>query len=220
VVRRINLLPQSERARTSTDLGLLALVALIIVAVFGMGLGYYLLHNNLGDRKQELADVQQQAASTESQVAALKQYDRLQSQRASVENVVQSIYANRTLVSNVLDAISLVVPESAWFESLQLSTSDPPATATGGNTPAAASKTDNALSIEGNTYSMEEVAQVLVRLQLVPGLTGVSLQSAGTARGTVDQSREVRGFSIEASVDNTQSDETPLPVSQVEVETP
>ena len=218
---RINLLPKSERTRTTTDYGTLGLLATAIIVVFAIGLGYYLLHNSLADKEQELAAVQQETASLVSQVSALSQYESLQAERVSAESVVQSIYASRTLVSEVLDAVSLVIPQNAWFQSLSLTTATPVGAAPGATpSPGAATGTqgDNKLSVEGNTYSFEDIAQVLVRLQLVPCLSDVYLVSAGQAKGSTDPARVVRGFSIEASVVNKQRPDTPLPRSQVEVE--
>ena len=59
---------------------------------------------------------------------------------------------------------------------------------------------------------------MLVRLQLVPALGEISLESAGDPTGSVDEKKEVKGFSIHATVTNTQPEDTALPMSQVEVE--
>jgi hypothetical protein len=76
------------------------------------------------------------------------------------------------------------------------------------------------MTIEGNTYSFEGVAQIMVRLQLIPLVSNVHLVTAGTARGTVDASKDVKGFTVGATVVNDQPSTTPLPVSQSEVVTP
>jgi hypothetical protein len=85
-------------------------------------------------------------------------------------------------------------------------------------TPGTIVATDNTLSLEGNTYSFEDVAQVLVRLQLIPALSQIDLNSAGEPVGAVDDTQSVKGFSIGALVNNTQPEDAPLPMSQVEVE--
>jgi Tfp pilus assembly protein PilN len=72
----------------------------------------------------------------------------LAEQRSATEKVVQSVYAQRTLVADILDEMSLVVPENVWFQSLSITTADPAPTAVGAGAPA-----DNSLSLEGNTYS-------------------------------------------------------------------
>ena len=61
MARRINLIPRSERPRTRTDWGLLAMVGLFIIVIFGLGFGYYIFSNVLDESKQELADLELQA---------------------------------------------------------------------------------------------------------------------------------------------------------------
>lgn len=213
MARRINLIPRSERPRTQTDWGILTMVGLFIVVVFALGFGYYTFSNMLDERKQELADLQTETAALEQQVQALQQYERLAAHREDVQAVVQGIYSNRTLLSEVLDAISLVVPDNAWFQSLQLTASDPALPAA----EAQVAQTDASLSIEGRTYSFEDISRLIVRLQLIPSLKGVELTSANQAREASDSQLEIKGFSIGASVVNT----TPagsLPLTEVEVE--
>lgn len=212
MTRRINLIPPSERARTTTNIGMLGFVALAILVVFALGLGYYLLNSSLDDRKQQLELAQQETQALQSQVAALKQYGELDSQRKQVEAVVQGAYASRTLVADILNNLSLVLPDNVWFNSLNLSTADP------GSEPGVGGATDSSVDFSGNTYSFEDVAQLLVRLQLMTSLSDIKLSSAGAAVGSVDATKDVKGFSIQGTVTNTQPTDTPLPVSQVEVE--
>lgn len=220
MARRINLVPPSERSRTTTDVGMLALLAVFVLVVFALGLGYYVLNGRLDSKQQELADIQQQVSQLETQVAALDQFAQLSAQRQRAETNVQQIYAGRTLVASVLDELSLVIPDDAWFQSLALQTSDPVDKAATAGARASVAQGQNTLTIEGNTYSFEGVAQVLVRLRLIPSLTDVSLVSAGAPRGTVDPSIDVKGFTATASVINDQAPDTPLPVSQAEVVSP
>jgi Tfp pilus assembly protein PilN len=218
MTRRVNLVPPSERSRTRTDFGLLILIGVTVVIVFAIAFGWYLLNGTLTDREQELADLEQQNAAIRAQLADLSQYEDIQRERVDYQEVVQSIYASRTLVSDILDATSLVIPDNSWFENLAVTTLDPvgPSPAAQGATSSSAS--DNQLSVEGNTYSFEDVAQVLVRLQLVPSLSEVSLASAGQPRGTTDPEIDVKGFTIGAIVDPPASTDAPLPLTQVEVE--
>jgi len=219
VPRRINLVPRGERARTSTNVGMLAVVTGAIIVLFALGFGYYLFSNSLSDRKSELQVLQSERAVLEAKVAALQAYERLAVDRAAAETVVQGIYAGRTVVADILDDLSLVVPENVWFVSLSLTASDP---LLAGAAAAAAAElgvsSDNKMSLEGNTYSFEDVAQLLVRLQLIPALADIDLASAGEPIGSVDEATDVKGFSLGATVNNTQSPDAPLPMSQVELE--
>jgi Tfp pilus assembly protein PilN len=210
MARRINLVPQSERARTSTNYAMLGFVAAALVVVAGLGLGYYTLNGTLDDRKDDLATLQREYTQVQSEVQALAKYGQIDAARKSTETMVTSAYAGRTLVSEILDKLSLVIPDNVWFATMDLTTLDP------GVEPGDTERGD--FNISGNTYSFEDVAQLLVRLQLVPALSEISLDSAGDPTGSVDENKEVKGFAIHASVTNTQPEDTALPMSQVEVE--
>jgi Tfp pilus assembly protein PilN len=217
--RRINLVPQSERARTTTDFGMLAMLAMVVIVIFGVGLAYFMFNGRLDSKQQELADVQQQVTQLRSQVASLDQYAELSAQRERAETLVQQVYANRTLVASLLNSVSLVVPEDAWFSSVDIQTKDPIGQAAQAG-PATASDAQNVITLEGNTYSFEGVAQVMVRLKLIPLLTDVVLVSAGPSRGDTDPAKDVKGFTLSGRVLNDQPEDVPLPVSQAEVVTP
>ena len=217
MARRINLIPPSERTRTTTNFGMLGFVATAIIVIFGLGLGYYLLNNSLDDRKDQLAIAKQQTQALQSQVVGLKSYAELDTQRKQVEKLVQGAYASRTLVAQIMDTLSLVLPENVWFNSLDLTVTDPGAVSVAGPGQAAVVST---LTIAGDTYSFPDVAQILVRLQLVPSLDNITLGSAGEPLGPVDTTKQVKGFSISATVNNTQPADVPLPISQVEVVNP
>ena len=214
MARRINLVPQSERARTNTNFAMLGIVAACIVVLFGLGLAYYMFSHSLNDKKLQVNDLTVQVQALQAQVDSLAKYDALDNKRKGVEQIVSAAYTGRTPVSEMLDKLSLVVPDNVWFASMQLQTADPNAKPAAG----AATAPSGTFAITGDTYSFEDVAQFLVRLQLIPALANVNLQSAGTPSGNVDPSKGIKGFSIQATLNNTQAKDTPLPVSKVEVQ--
>jgi Tfp pilus assembly protein PilN len=216
MARRINLIPRSERPRTRTDWGLLAMVGLFIIVIFGLGFGYYLSSNTLDGRKQELADLQSQTTELEQQVQALQAYEQLATQRENVQAVVQSIYTSRTLLSDVLDAVSLVVPENAWFQTLELRANDP--APTDDSSASGSDQSDGKITIEGRTYSFEDVSRLVVRLQLIPSLANVTLTSANEISKDDGSQLATKGFSIDASVVNNEPGGA-LPLTDVEVQT-
>jgi len=191
------------------------MLGLFIIVIFALGFGYYLLSNMLDDKKLELADLEAQTAALEQQVAALQQYEVLAIHADNVEAVVQDVYSGRTLLSQVLDALSLVVPENVWFQNLKLTALDPQ---TGeDDTTNQSSNTDNKIMIEGQTYSFEDVSRLVVRLQLIPSLDGVEMTSASDVQAGSDSTLEIKEFAIGASVINDQP-ATALPLTEVEVE--
>jgi Tfp pilus assembly protein PilN len=215
---RINLVPKSERARTTTNVGALALIAGAVLVVFGLGLSYYLLTTSRSSLKEDLGFLQEQRTALEAQVLALNDYKILETKRIDLESVVQGAYAGRTLVSDFLSDLSRVVPENVWFTNVSLSVADPVAGLTDGQG-AAGVDTASSFSVQGNTYGFANVSLLLVRLELVEGLRKITLGNAGDPIGTVDPAKkDVKGFSISALIVNTQPKDAPLPVSKVEVE--
>ena len=56
---------------------------------------------------------------------ALAKYGQIDAARKSTETMVTSAYVGRTLVSEILDKLSLVVPDNVWFATMDLTTLDP-----------------------------------------------------------------------------------------------
>ena len=83
MIRRINLIPPSERLRTQTDFGMLGLVVLAVVVVAGIALSYVFFNGTLTDRKRELESGADRPGR--SQLAALAQYETLGNQRRDAE---------------------------------------------------------------------------------------------------------------------------------------
>jgi Tfp pilus assembly protein PilN len=216
VPKRINLVPRAERVRTTTNFAGLALLAVGVLVVFGLGFGYYLLSSERSDLTQEHEGLVDKRTKLEAEVALLQEYKALANSKAYMEEIVQGVYAGRTLVSEVLGDLSVAVPENVWFANLNLTAADPGgAYAVQVGAPVAAIDSNSSFSMDGNTYSFPDVALLLVRLRLVDGLRNISLVSAGNPIGAVAEGEEVRGFSITATVVNTQSEDKPLPVSKV-----
>jgi Tfp pilus assembly protein PilN len=152
-----------------------------------------------------------QTSKLEQQVQALHAYEVLATQREGVQAVVQSIYASRTLLSDVLDAVSLVVPDNAWFQSLELSAVDP------GVAEEDDKSKDGTITISGKTYSFEDISRLVVRLQLIPALSDVQLTQANEEEGSADAGTvDVKSFSIGAAVGNVELGGS-LPLTDVEV---
>ena len=126
------------------------------------------------------------------------------------------MYAGRTLVSDVLSDLSRVLPENVWITSLTITAGDPQTAPADGQTDIVSES--GTVSMQGNTYSFPDVALLLVRLKLVEAFQRITLGGAGDPYGTVDPAKKVRGFSLTTTLVNTQSADTQLPISKVEVE--
>ncbi len=121
MLRRINLIPQSERARTQSDVGMLGLIIVSVLVLAAIAFTYVYYNGVLRDRQQELASLQAQTAQVQGQLNALAEYQALDEKRQKAEAVVQHIYAGRTLVSQTLGDLSLVIPKESWLQRMQMS---------------------------------------------------------------------------------------------------
>lgn len=216
MVRRINLVPQAERRRTQTDVGLIVAIVVGVVIVGVILFTYFQAKGELSDREAELAQVQTQIAQVQAQLGTLAQYEQLQNEVTQTENTAQQIYASRTLFSEVLGDISLVIPDNVWIADMTLNAPAGSATGASASGAAAAAVTQGSLTIStGNTYTFDDVARAVVRLQLVPSLTDVTLTQTNSV---VVNNTKTKTFGITATVINTQPPDTPLPISQVGVQ--
>lgn len=221
MVRRINLVPAEQRRRTQTDLGLILVALAAVVVVAGVALSYFYFGGILSDKEAELADLQSQNQQLQAQLAELGKYEELDAERQAAEDLVRRVYSGRTLVSEVLGDLSLVVPDNVWFVTFDVTAPDPPPVLSPDQASQQANvaiETRGSMAISGNTYSFEDVATFLVRLEQIPAVGAVTLTSAGSSNGSVDPKKGVKGFAVEAGVHNVQSADTQLPVSRVEVE--
>lgn len=228
MARRINLLPPNERRRTQTDLGLLLAVVVAMLAIGMIGMTYFRYSGQLSDKQAELAQLQTQNRQLQSQLTALAPYRTLEEQKKQAELVAQHVFEHRTLVSEVMGDISLVVPDNVWFSKLTVQAPQIPgagapsgtgATATASTAPtpgsgvAGAPEAAGKLSIEASTHTFEDVSRFLVRLQQVPSLKEITLSKAETP-----EDENVKKTTIQASVINAQPLNSPLPIAFLEVQ--
>ena len=222
MVRRINLVPPGERRRTQSDVGLLILLAVVVAVLAGVGYTWFSYRTSLTDKENELVQVQSEIQKVQQQLNALAQFEAIQNSRNQAEALVQQIYAGRTLLSEILGDISLVLPKEAWVQTMGLSAPEVAAVIATfpGQAPAAAGTASptGQFTVTGNTYTFEDVARVMVRVQQVPSFINITLGTVGAASGNVDPAKKAKGFNMTAGVINTQAPDTPLPLTQVEVQ--
>lgn len=157
-------------------------------------LGYSLEHPKVTDRRIALEIVQSQVdAMTPSQTLAA-QASQVAVQRVLRQRELSDALGKQQPWDVALDQIGRVLPANAWLTSLTAS-SPTPVTSTTGAVAATA-------SIQGYTYSMDDVATVLSRLSLLPSLTNVQLTGASSSTiGT----KTVTQFQITANVQAAKS---------------
>lgn len=183
-MRAVNLLPRQaveqkrERPNGVALAAGIAGAAVLLVLVAG-----FLLANRSVDRqRQALADARAVLAATPAKkMSAQTQAFRatVLSQREQRSLALAAAIGKRVAWDRILRRVALVMPDDVWLQSLAGSVpldSALPVTAT--TTPSALPATPTALTIQGYTYSQDGVARLLERLEVVPDLKNVQLQTS------------------------------------------
>jgi Tfp pilus assembly protein PilN len=211
-MRAINLLPRDE---TRTRLEGKRTPLLIAAGAFvGVTLGAFVVGHSASstaaDSRGELATLQ--ALVDRLPKAPNVNLGTIAQERADRAAALSAAISDRFAFDGLLRQIALVLPENTWLTGLQAaepaSTAGPTGSGSGAPASPAASTPTEDVTIAGSTYSQEDVARVLERLALVPGLADVRLAStasveplASGAAGTRTKSgRKVVTFVVEASL--------------------
>lgn len=184
-MRAVDLVPRDDgrRRRTRAEqlpllvgLGLLVLVTLALSAAFLMA-------------SSKASDKQAQLDSVEGQIQILPPVPKgptaieagLAGERTARVTALDTALARRVAWDRVLRELSLVLPDDIWLTSL--SARSPASPASAAPAPARApGAAPTGLTVNGYTYSHESVARLLSRLNVLPDLTNVQLQSSTLAK--------------------------------------
>lgn len=177
-MRAVNLLPgEGTRARSAPPAAALAgaIAGVVVVAVIGGG--NLLQSSRVASAQKALNAARIQLAATPLPPAAPKVTPppaAVAEQMQPRLQAVSSALSTRIAWDRILREFSLVLPSNVQLSSLGLAT------------PAG-------LTVQGVTFSYDDVARLLSRMQLIPDLTNVTL-------GPMNSAKDVVTFSITAGV--------------------
>jgi Tfp pilus assembly protein PilN len=187
-MRAVNLLPKdTKRERKPTPLAPL-------VGVIGMVLVTGLMAMMFMSRSSEVSQAQTQLDLANSELASIPPpppvdaaQPELREAKSTRLTAVSTALGQRVSWDRLLRHFSQVLPDDVWLTSLQA------------RTPGAASSGSDAggFVLQGFSYSHESVARLLARLQVVPDLTNVALQTSAQADVA---SRTIVQFTVVADV--------------------
>jgi Tfp pilus assembly protein PilN len=207
-MQRINLLPQEERRKASRERGLMYALLFLILVVAVLGVLYVFENQRLTARNQDVATQQTKLDAVNAEVAKLKPFETLQSQRASMTQAASKIVDSRVIWSSIFEEVSLLIPDSVRLTGL---TAAVPATMLSG-TAASGTGTGGAdITFSGQAASHQDVADFMTRLGLMPQLMNIQLVSAvkaatqASGTGSSTSSTSLVGFQITAQLRPFQS---------------
>jgi Tfp pilus assembly protein PilN len=184
-MRAVNLLPrqqvQQKRERTNT----VALGAGIggAVVVLVLAAGFLLANRSVNRQRDALATARAVLAATPSHhVSAETNAFRssILNQREQRSLALAAAIGKRVAWDRILRRTALVLPDDVWLTNVTGTMPLEPtaATATGAVPSSALPAASTAFTLQGSTYSQAGVARLLSRLQVVPDLKNVQLQSS------------------------------------------
>jgi Tfp pilus assembly protein PilN len=198
-MRAVNLLPRDERAKRTTaeqapifvGLGLLLVVSVVLSVMFlGASASVKDKQNALGDAKAQLATLPPLPKAQTAIEAGLAG-----EQKARVAAVTSAL-SRRVSWDRVLREFATVLPSDVWLTSLSAHAPSSPASAAPA-APVAPGTAPDGFVINGYTYSQDGVARLLSRLNVLPDLSNVQLQTSSLTKVGL---QDVVQFTILANV--------------------
>lgn len=182
----VNLIPADSRKRRiapTTSRPTVALIAGLVVVLVAAVL-YATAANKVKTRQAELAQVTASAEKWRAVAGSYASFMQTEQQRSQELADVRQLAAARYPWEQLLSQISGLMPATAALSSLQATTSATGASATPSSsasaTPAASSTASSPPSVQlsGCAASQSTVAQTMVQLHRIRGVTAVTLSSA------------------------------------------
>jgi Tfp pilus assembly protein PilN len=186
-MRSVNLLPRQQAQQKRERPNAVVLVAAIGGATVLLVLvaGFLLANRSVDRQNQALSTARAQLAVTPAHhVSATTNAFRqtVLNDREQRSLALASALGKEVAWDRVLRHFALVLPSDVWLTSLNGTVPlDSAAALTVPTAPSALPATPTELTIQGYTYSQDSVARLLERLQVLPDLKNVQLQSSTTA---------------------------------------
>jgi Tfp pilus assembly protein PilN len=184
-MRAVNLLPRQQVTRTRERTNTVALGAGIgaAVVVLVLAAGFLLANRSENRQRDALSTARAVLAATPSHhVSAQTNAFRssILNQREQRSLALAAAIGKRVSWDRILRRTALVLPDDVWLTNVTGTMPLEPTatTVTPSTTSSALPAAATAFTLQGSTYSQASVARLLARLQVVPDLENVQLQSS------------------------------------------
>ncbi|HEY3830507.1 MAG TPA: PilN domain-containing protein [Solirubrobacteraceae bacterium] len=192
-MRAVNLIPSEQRSGGTVGArsgGAAFLVLGLLGGLAVLALLYGRSHSELQSRRAEAATLTARAQQVQAQAAQLAPYAAFMTLREQRLHSIAQLIGGRFDWPAVMNELSRVLPSNVSLNSMQ-GTVGAPSSAASSSAAATAGAVSSAtppgatpaLTLNGCAASQATVAQMLVRLRLVNGVTDVALQSSTKSGG-------------------------------------
>ena len=191
-MRAVNLLPRQQVQRKRERTNTVALGAGIggAVVVLVLAAGFLLANRSVNRQRDALSTARAVLAATPAHhVSAETNAFRssILNQREQRSLALAAAIGKRVAWDRILRRTTLVLPDDVWLTNVigTMPLEGTASTVAPATTPSALPAAATAFTLQGSTYSQAGVARLLARLQVVPDLKNVQLQSSiATVIGT------------------------------------
>src|SRR5437867_1104508 len=195
-MRAVNLLPRDQSQRTIRKESLPVLVGGCsgVLVVAALGAMFMMGSGKIAAQQRKLDDLNRRyQALPPAPPGPSAAQQALAGEQSARVTALSTALSSRVSWDRVFREFSLVLPDDVWLTTLTAKSPISPAT----NASSTSSTEPSEFLIQGRTYSHDGVARLLSRLQVVPDLTNVQLQSS-----TLSQvgGQDVVEFSIAADI--------------------
>jgi Tfp pilus assembly protein PilN len=201
-MRAVNLLPRQQAQRKRERTNTVALAAGIggAVVVLVLAAGFLLANRSVNRQRDALSTARAVLAATRAHhVSAETNAFRssILNQREQRSLALAAAIGRRVAWDRILRRMALVLPDDVWLTNVTGTMPLEPTAATAPTTPSALPAAPTAFTLQGSTYSQAGVARLLARLQVVPDLKNVQLQ---TSTATVIGNQRIINFTIVSDI--------------------
>jgi Tfp pilus assembly protein PilN len=189
-MRAVNLLPRQQIQQKRERRNMIPLAAGIggAVVVLVLAAGFLLANRSVNRQRDALSSARAVLAATPAHhVSAETNAFRssILNQREQRSLALAAAIGKRVSWDRILRRMALVMPDDVWLTNVAGTMPLEPTATTATATTSALPAAPTAFTIQGTTYSQAGVARFLERLQVLPDLQNVQLQSStATAIGT------------------------------------
>src|SRR5205809_1649918 len=195
-MRAVNLLPRDQSQRTIRKESLPVLVGGCsgVLVVAALGAMFMMGSGKIAAQQRKLDDLNRRyQALPPAPPGPSAAQQALAGEQSARVTALSTALSSRVSWDRVFREFSLVLPDDVWLTTLTAKSPISPLT----NAAVSAGGAPSEFIMEGRTYSHDGVARLLSRLQVVPDLTNVQLQSSTLS---VVDGQNVVEFSIAADI--------------------
>ena len=195
-MRAVNLLPRDQSQRTIRKESLPVLVGGCsgVLVVAALGAMFMMGSGKIAAQQHKLDDLNRRyQALPPAPPGPSAAQQALAGEQSARVTALSTALSSRVSWDRVFREFSLVLPDDVWLTTLTAKSPISPLT----NAAVSAGGAPSEFIMEGRTYSHDGVARLLSRLQVVPDLTNVQLQSSTLS---VVDGQNVVEFSIAADI--------------------